>query len=50
MPEYASICLHAPQYAWPSLNIAEQKMAEYTVLTMPGFLICCDIVVITLSV
>ena len=49
IPEYASINLNAPQYAWKWLNIADclwicLEMPEYTVLLMPGFSICRDIV------
>ena len=53
MPEYTSICLTVPPYAWTWLKSAEYpwkylKMSKQIVLTMSGFSICRDIVIITL--
>ena len=44
------ICLNVPWYGWTQLNIAEcpwicLTLPEQTVLTMPGFSICRDIVI-----
>ena len=52
MTEYASTYLNVPQYTWTWLNIAEcasmcLKIPEQTLLTMPGFSICHNIIIIT---
>ena len=44
MAPYPSLCLNITEYCWMTLN-----MPEKIVLTMPGFSICCNIVIITLS-
>ena len=47
MPEYAFISLNMPEHDRILLNAPKcLKMPEYTVQTMPGFSICCDIVII----
>ena len=49
MPEYASICLNAPRYAWTLLNVLNMsENAWINCLTMPGFSIYRNIVIITL--
>ena len=52
MTEYASTCLNVPQYTWIWLNIAECLLIcliipGQTLLTMPGFSICHNIIIIT---
>ena len=45
-PEYPSICLNVPQYAWTWLNVAECTWINC--FDYWRFSICCDIVIITL--